>query len=194
MRAILNYVAVLCLLSAAVMSQSASEQSPGTQPNSPQTPQAPASSASPPSSATQSQPSPDSSKPDQGPVEDVHHPRLMHRPVHKTTHQRSGAKSQSGKVVVKNGGAKEGSAQLAPPMSKAQEQQSRDNTNQLLATTNANLKSISSRQLTPAQQNAVEQIRAYMSQSKAAADAGDLERAHTLAYKAHLLSNDLAKK
>jgi hypothetical protein len=64
----------------------------------------------------------------------------------------------------------------------------------LLATTDANLKSVAGRQLTPAQQSMVEQIHAYVAQSKAAADAGDLGRAHTLAFKAHLLSDELAKK
>jgi len=38
------------------------------------------------------------------------------------------------------------------------------------------------------------QIHSYVNQSKAASDAGDLERANTLASKAHLLSDELAKK
>jgi len=40
----------------------------------------------------------------------------------------------------------------------------------------------------------VEKIHAYMNQSKAASSAGDLDRAHTLAFKAHLLSDEVAKK
>jgi cytoskeletal protein RodZ len=103
-------------------------------------------------------------------------------------------KSNSGKVVVRNGGAKEGSAELAPAMSKEQEQHNRENTSQLLATTNANLKTVSGRQLTPTQQSMLEEIRTYVAQSKAATNAGDIARAHTLAYKAHLLSDELAKK
>ena len=100
----------------------------------------------------------------------------------------------SGKVVVRNGGAKEGSPELAPGTHGEQAVHGPDNTKQLLASTDANLKSVADRQLTSAQQGMVEQIRNYMAQSKAAADSGDLDRAHTLANKAHLLSVELAKK
>lgn len=104
------------------------------------------------------------------------------------------APTESGKVVVSNGGAKEHADQLSPGMSKEQELHERENTNQLLATTDANLKSIAGRQLTPAQQNMLAQIRSYVNQSKAASEAGDLARANTFASKAHLLSDELAKK
>jgi hypothetical protein len=124
---------------------------------------------------------------------DANIPVLKRRPK-KSTHQKTTSKSQSGKVVVRNGGAKEGSPQLAPGMSEEQTQHNRENTNQLLATTDANLKRVAGRQLSPAQQSMLEEIRTYMTQSKAAASAGDLNRAHTLAYKAHLLSDELAKK
>ena len=67
-------------------------------------------------------------------------------------------------------------------------------TDRLLATTETNLKSIGGRQLTPVQQDMLVQIRSYVNQSKAASDAGDLVRANTLASKAHLLSDELAKK
>ena len=79
-------------------------------------------------------------------------------------------------------------------MSKEQEQHNRENTSQLLATTDANLKTVSGRQLTPTQQSMLEEVRTYVAQSKAATNAGDVARAHTLAYKAHLLSDELAKK
>jgi hypothetical protein len=98
------------------------------------------------------------------------------------------------KVVVRNGGAKDQSAQLAPGMSKEQELQSRQATTHLLATTDVNVKSVAGRQLTPAQQGMLDQIRTYMKQSKQASDSGDLARAHTLANKAHLLSDELVKK
>lgn len=102
--------------------------------------------------------------------------------------------TESGKVVVANGGAKEQTGQLTPAMSKEQQARERENTSQLLATTDANLKSIAGRQLTPAQQNMLAQIHSYVNHSKAAAAAGDLARANTLASKAHLLSDELAKK
>lgn len=78
-------------------------------------------------------------------------------------------------------------------MSKDQELQSREITTQLLAATDANLKTVAGRQLTPAQQGLLGEIHTYMKQSKEASASGDLARAHTLAYKAHLLSDELRK-
>jgi len=106
----------------------------------------------------------------------------------------SQASGQSGKVVVRNGGASEHPSQISPGMNDQQAQHQRDTVNQLLATTDANLKKISGRQLTSAQQSMLDQINTYVRQSKAASDTGDLSRAHTLAFKAHLLSDDLARK
>ena len=63
----------------------------------------------------------------------------------------------------------------------------------MLESTEANLKKIAGRQLTPNQQDMVNQIRQFMDQSKTAAEAGDLERARTLAWKAQLLSEELIK-
>lgn len=107
------------------------------------------------------------------------------------------AKSQinkSDKIVVHHGGAAEITAQLSPGMTQEQALHARENTEQLLASTDANLKKISARQMTPAQQVVVDQVHTYIRQSKAATEAGDVTRAHTLAYKAHLLSDDLAHK
>ncbi|PYV65094.1 MAG: hypothetical protein DMG95_02625 [Acidobacteria bacterium] len=101
---------------------------------------------------------------------------------------------QNGKVVVRNGGASDHPSQISPGMNDQQAQHQRDTVNQLLATTDANLKKISGRQLTSAQQSMLDQINTYVRQSKAASDTGDLSRAHTLAFKAHLLSDDLARK
>jgi hypothetical protein len=98
------------------------------------------------------------------------------------------------KVVVRNGGAKDGSVQIAPALSKEQELHNRESTAELLATTGANLKSLAGRQLTAAQQSMVEQINAYVRQAKSASDSGDVVRAHTLAFKAHLLSDNLVNK
>jgi len=102
--------------------------------------------------------------------------------------------TQSGKVVVKNGGVKDDSEDLAPAMSTEQARHSRESTTQLLASTDQNLKHIAGRQFSPAQQNMLEEIHTYVRQSKGATDSGDLTRAHTLAYKALLLSGELAKK
>lgn len=108
----------------------------------------------------------------------------------KTTASPSG---EPGKVVVRNGGANDDVVHLSPGGSQEQEAHNRENTDQLLATTEENLKLLGARQLSPAEQSTVDQIHSYMRQAKSAANSGDLARAHTLAFKAHLLSDDLAK-
>jgi hypothetical protein len=66
-------------------------------------------------------------------------------------------------------------------------------TEQLTTATEENLKQIAGRQLTTSQQDMVTQIKEFMAQSKSAIAAGDSERGHNLADKAHLLSEDLLK-
>jgi hypothetical protein len=66
-------------------------------------------------------------------------------------------------------------------------------TEQLRLATEENLKKLAGRQLTASQQDMKNQINQFMQQSKAAAAAGDLDRAHTLVLKAHLLSDELVK-
>lgn len=100
----------------------------------------------------------------------------------------------TGKVVVRNGGATADPVEISPGVTKEQEVRDRENIEQLLATTETNLKSVEGRQLTPAQQSSLDQIRAYVRQAKAASAAGDTTRARTLASKANLLAVELAKK
>jgi hypothetical protein len=97
------------------------------------------------------------------------------------------------KKVVRNGGTADPVVQLAPGMSEEQASSQRQSTSQLLAATDANLKEISSRQLNSTQQDSISQIKKYMEQAKAAEKAGDVQRAHNLASKAVMLSDDLAK-
>ena len=104
------------------------------------------------------------------------------------------SETQPGKVVVRNGGAKDDSTQIAPATSPDQAQHDRATTAQLLALTDANLKRAAARQLTSAEQSTVGQIRTYVRQAKAASAAGDTNRAQVLAYKARLLSDELARK
>ena len=61
----------------------------------------------------------------------------------------------------------------------------------MLVYTQANLKKMAGRQLTPSQQDMVNQIHQFMDQSKTAVAAGDVERGRTLAWKAQLLSEEL---
>jgi len=96
-------------------------------------------------------------------------------------------------VIVRQGGTSEPSIQLAGGAGGNQASQQKDTANQMLDTTQANLKKVDERQLNSDQQDMVKQIHQFMDQSKAAVDAGDLERARTLAWKAQLLSEELVK-
>lgn len=94
------------------------------------------------------------------------------------------------KIVVRQGGTVEPSIQLAGGDQAAQK---RDKANQMLGSTEANLKKIAGLQLSEAQKGTVVQIRQFVDQSKAALAAGDVERGNTLAWKAQLLSDDLVQ-
>jgi len=96
------------------------------------------------------------------------------------------------KVVVQQGGASEPSVELAGGA--GGDRATRDLTNQLLDSTEQNLKTIAGRTLTANQQDIANQIHQYMRQSKAAVASGDLERGRNLAQKAHLLSDELVKQ
>jgi hypothetical protein len=95
------------------------------------------------------------------------------------------------KTVVRQGGTSEPSIQLEPGPVGEQASQQKDSTNQMLGATEQNLKKLDGRQLSPDQQNMVSQARQYINQAKDAMTAGNFDRAHTLAWKAQLLSEDL---
>ncbi len=97
------------------------------------------------------------------------------------------------KVIVRQGGTSEPSIQLAGGADPGQTSNRRDTANQMLDATEANLKRLAGKQLTANQQDMVSQTRQFMQQSKAAVEAGDLERARTLAWKAQVLSEELVK-
>jgi hypothetical protein len=98
------------------------------------------------------------------------------------------------KVVVRHGGTAEPSIRLGGGAAGGvQTSHERDTTNQMLASTEQNLKKIAELKLTASQQDVVNHIRQFMEQSKSAAAAGDPDRARTLAWKAQLLSEDLLK-
>lgn len=97
------------------------------------------------------------------------------------------------KIVIRNGGTADPTADLSPGLSKGQAANQRQNANQLLTATESNLQQLSGRNLSTSQQDTVKQIRTYLDQARRAVEAGDLERGHNLAFKAHLLSDDLVK-
>jgi predicted lipid-binding transport protein (Tim44 family) len=104
------------------------------------------------------------------------------------------AASGTPKVVVPDGGATDPDVEFSPTVSKQQADAALQNTNRLLDATDANLKRLSTRQLSDAQQDMVKQIRAYMQQAKTAAGDGDVQQATNLATKARMLSDELLKQ
>ena len=95
--------------------------------------------------------------------------------------------------MVRNGGTSETQGQIASGTTVQQAPQQLKETNSLLSSTASNLQKLSGKELNPNQQDMVKQIRDYMQQSKSAARAGDVQGANNLAFKAHLLSQELVK-
>jgi hypothetical protein len=97
------------------------------------------------------------------------------------------------KIVVREGGASEPAAQIAPGMTPAEATRQRHNAEQLLGATDDKLKRLAGRTLDAKQQETVGQIRNYIDGARSALKEGDVRRANTLAQKAHLLSEDLLR-
>lgn len=97
------------------------------------------------------------------------------------------------KKVVRDGGTTDPTVAISPGVNPQQASQQVGSTKWLLTKTDENLKIVTSRQLTAAQQETVHQIQSYVKQSKEASDGGDVQRAYALANKARMLSGDLVK-
>jgi|SRR5271168_3440997 len=97
------------------------------------------------------------------------------------------------KIVVREGGASEPDAQIEPDITPAEAARKRQNAMQLLGSADFDLKLLAGRTLDADQQETVGQIRNYMDGVRTALKEGDVGRANTLAEKAHLLAEDLAK-
>lgn len=97
------------------------------------------------------------------------------------------------KTVIKEGGTSEPAIQLLGSKGTDVASRQRTTTDQLLESTEDDLKKVAGRQLSSSQQEMVNQIREFVQQSRAAEAAGDTERARNLARKAHLLSDELVK-
>ena len=108
--------------------------------------------------------------------------------------RKKSAKTGPRRVVVRNGSTEATGGQLEPGFSRVNEADQRQTIAKLQQLTDGNLKSISSRKLTSDQQDVVRQISFFMEQSRQATQDGDLVRAHNLALKAHLLSDELVRQ
>ena len=103
------------------------------------------------------------------------------------------ASNTPGRTVVRDGGNSNTPGDILPGMDRNQAAQQRQAIDQLLQSTDAALKAIT-RTLSNEERATVDQIRAYMAQSRTAETDGDLLRANNLATKAHLLSDSLVKR
>ena len=115
------------------------------------------------------------------------------KPEAKKKAAHKGASGKPRRRVIKDGGADEAEVQISEGMPGDLAQHQRASTTTLLTSTEENLKRISNRHLTADQQTTVNQIRVFMQQSRDAIEKSDVDRAHTLALKAHLLSDSLMK-
>jgi hypothetical protein len=97
------------------------------------------------------------------------------------------------KILVREGGAREPAAQIAPDITPAEATRERQNAERLLGAADGHLKQLTGRPLNAQQQETVGQIRNYMQGARSALKEGDVRRAGTLAEKAHLLADDLVK-
>ena len=104
------------------------------------------------------------------------------------------AENEGSTRVIRNGGTKEPTVNIAPAAPPEEVKRRTDKVNDLLTKTDANLKSLSGHTLTAAQQDTAAQINVYTKQARAALADGDLDRAENLAGKASVLSADLAGK
>lgn len=98
------------------------------------------------------------------------------------------------KNTVTDGGANDPGVQISAEVPTGEAAQQRQSTMNLLDSTETNLRKINSRQLSDGDQATARQIRNYITQSRLAMQDGDLERAYNLATKAHLLSDEMARR
>jgi hypothetical protein len=98
------------------------------------------------------------------------------------------------KVVVREGGASEPPAQIAPGMTHEEASRERQQAQRLLSSADERLKQLTARALDARQQETAAQIHNYLEGARSALKEGDVGRANTLAEKAHLLAEDLMKQ
>jgi hypothetical protein len=101
--------------------------------------------------------------------------------------------SEPRKIVVREGGATEPSAQIIPGITPAEAARQYRDAQNWLASADNELKQLEARTLNAQQQETVGQIHNYMEGARSALKEGDVGRASTLAQKAHLLSEDIVK-
>ncbi len=95
------------------------------------------------------------------------------------------------KTVVRNGGTTDPSMVISPGLSPQQASHTSNATAKMLNAAKANVKTVSNRQLTSAQEDTVRQVNVLIAQAEKAQSDDDLQRAFNLANKAKMLSDEL---
>ena len=149
---------------------------PATEPNRPQ-PEATETPAAPPPTATTTKPAPK--------------PKPRTPAVTKKTAPPPAPEKPS-RTVVDQGGTQPAGAQLSASIPPDEAIHQKFTTEQLLQSTDSNLRAIS-RPLSADEQATMRQIRSFMQQSRDASKDGDSDLAYKLAWKAHLLADELVK-
>lgn len=103
------------------------------------------------------------------------------------------ASAKPPRIVIQEGGTPSNSGQISTPMGHDEAAHRRLSTAQLIESTETTLRGLN-RTLTADEQATVAQIKDYLEQSRAATVQQDVVRAHNLALKAHLLSDELVKQ
>jgi hypothetical protein len=107
-------------------------------------------------------------------------------------------KSQEGeprKVVIHHGGTSDPVSEIVPGITLEEAHRQRESAEQLLTASDTSLQQLAAHKLNAKQEETVIQIRQYMGAARNAlkGNNSDTQRAHTLALKAYLLSDDILK-
>ncbi len=132
-------------------------------------------------------------KPKPKPKNHTAHKQAPPAPKPEEKPQQQAALKPPPKIIIQEGGANDTGAPISTAMGHDEATHRRLSTAQLIDSTESNLRGLT-RPLTADEQATVAQIKDYLEQSRAATKQQDLVRAHNLALKAHLLSDELVKK
>jgi hypothetical protein len=141
----------------------------------------------------QAQPQPQTEQPAQAEKTKPKHKRNAgKKPAQPAEAAQAPALAKPPRMVIQESGT-QSQGQLTASLSAEEASHQRQSTQQLLESTQANLRSLR-RQLTAEEQAMVNQIRDYVEQARKATADSDPVRARNLALKAHLLSDELVKR
>jgi len=104
-----------------------------------------------------------------------------------------GAAVDLNRKIVRNGGAADPEITFAPSITPEEASRETGETKQMLQAAEANLKIVLERQPDAGRRDVIAEVRNYLNQARQSLDSGDIERAHKLAVKASVLTNDMVR-